>query len=1156
MATELVGIELELRGEEGVFRDMQKLDTMIKQLGGRHTVELELGKAKQRVLELSGAMNELKSKIKDNEKILRENAKAFNELKKASDEGSMSLEEAADAAAELARANMEAQKAIDEAKESLSALQTESADAKQEVNELNTALRNVKPLGKVFNDISLHVARVGSALQSAGNALTRFSAPMRMLLGGAVMGAGYGALGKITEGLESGFSRYDTMKKYTKVMEAFGYSEERALESRNALDQSVRGFPTGLDEIMSMAQRFTATVGDIEKGTNLAIAANNAFLASMSTETQQYQGMMQLQDVLGGKDMNAREWNSLVSSMTPAIVKMGESLGYTNENMDEFIQMVRDGKMANKDFIDTLIKVGTEEGEVAKMAEVSKRTYEAFGRNVRNAFSRMGYGVLTSLDEVVKLATNGKIETLNQLLIDNVIPAIDNYTEAVKGWIKSHPDAIIDFFNSLKGIDWKGVLRGFGQGLGDLAGGIKKLADVAGNRNLSWLGKFFAKSGAWGWLFTVTGGLLKGTRHIWAGLGTVITALVRHFGASGGIGLFGAIKRFFGGKNADKELKEIPTFSGTLKKAFSSLEGVLKMAGAITIAVGTGFVAFKGFKSMMSDLEDIIEITSRIDWEKGAGALTAMGVFIGAFMGLGKFAYTASDAASEILIGEFIVGAITTLALGFADLDLYLFERSMMHLENAINSLNRSVDLMGKIKSIPEGVTTRIGDTITAMNTIIDLFEGKNGSIKDRGEVREGLKGFSKTNAETVQNVKDALTAIIDSAESINTINGITLNTDKIEDVKESFSIALNAVVDIFGDDLPMAFQGGGATTIAQDVAGAFENWQKALGVLIGEDGIIARMKEIGSSLNNSVVVQRASGQIIFLLNNLKSAFASLLVNDGGDYASAATKMNNLADAVDSMKKAFESLKELQKIKLDTKGKNGTGDFKAIANIRSLISQLESAFETNRINSLNSQIGGFVDTVNSLLEQVKQINTEDGKITIEIHLSDKIYGDDQVINDINKLNSKIRAAVNAIQTYYKRNVTVDLRERTNRIYDSSVSGGNHWAMGGAVYRAKGGSIFRPRGTDTVPAMLTPGEYVHNRRAVNTFGIDFMRKVNNLDIRGAMGELMHRAGHMANVNRGTTITNNNYNNQRVTINNNGATGAGFTFKSASRFVGAF
>lgn len=40
-----------------------------------------------------------------------------------------------------------------------------------------------------------------------------------------------------------------------------------------------------------------------------------------------------------------------------------------------------------------------------------------------------------------------------------------------------------------------------------------------------------------------------------------------------------------------------------------------------------------------------------------------------------------------------------------------------------------------------------------------------------------------------------------------------------------------------------------------------------------------------------------------------------------------------------------------------------------------------------------------------------------------------------------------------------------------------------FSKGGTVYASKG--MFVPRGTDTVPAMLTPGEFVVNRKAVNT-----------------------------------------------------------------------
>ncbi|MBL1227978.1 hypothetical protein IW492_01880 [Enterococcus sp. BWB1-3] len=61
------------------------------------------------------------------------------------------------------------------------------------------------------------------------------------------------------------------------------------------------------------------------------------------------------------------------------------------------------------------------------------------------------------------------------------------------------------------------------------------------------------------------------------------------------------------------------------------------------------------------------------------------------------------------------------------------------------------------------------------------------------------------------------------------------------------------------------------------------------------------------------------------------------------------------------------------------------------------------------------------------------------------------------------------------------------------------------------YLASGGlaSIFKKRGTDTVPAMLTPGEFVQRKAAVNTFGLDFMKRVNSLDVRGAFNALTGR-----------------------------------------------
>ena len=53
--------------------------------------------------------------------------------------------------------------------------------------------------------------------------------------------------------------------------------------------------------------------------------------------------------------------------------------------------------------------------------------------------------------------------------------------------------------------------------------------------------------------------------------------------------------------------------------------------------------------------------------------------------------------------------------------------------------------------------------------------------------------------------------------------------------------------------------------------------------------------------------------------------------------------------------------------------------------------------------------------------------------------------------------------------------------------------GQPFATGGIVqYRGGGGTIFKPRGTDTVPAMLTPGEFVIRKSAVDQIGVGTYR----------------------------------------------------------------
>lgn len=112
-----------------------------------------------------------------------------------------------------------------------------------------------------------------------------------------------------------------------------------------------------------------------------------------------------------------------------------------------------------------------------------------------------------------------------------------------------------------------------------------------------------------------------------------------------------------------------------------------------------------------------------------------------------------------------------------------------------------------------------------------------------------------------------------------------------------------------------------------------------------------------------------------------------------------------------------------------------------------------------------------------------------------------------------KADNAAQKAINAIKG---KTVTVTIsptfsgnwtKTATINVNTNKTHTGGLITPGGPIYRARGGlasnPMFKREGTDTIPAMLTPGEYVENRDAVKYFGIDFMRRINHKDLQGAL-----------------------------------------------------
>lgn len=1129
-ANELIAIELQLKGYDGVMSDFRSLDQMLNGFRGKKNkiqIESDLAQTKKEVIALEGELNKLNG-IK---LTLAEHGKQSEGLNNK----------------------------IKETRERL-------RDARQAVKEFQYALKNLSAMSfqQVFNRISSAVAHMGSAMQSAGNALTRLTNPFANFTRGIVMGAGYKALNKFTDGLTNGFERMDIMNKYSRNLQTnFHKTEAEAKKLRDSLNDAVEGLPTGLDEIVNMANQFTASMGDADRAAKLAIATNNAFLASQSGETARYQGMMQLRDVIGGKDMNAREWQSLAASMLPAIRMIGEEMGLTGEKLNKYVQDVQSGKIANEEFLDSLIKYGTS-GKIVETARLAMDTWEAFFSRIRTASSRMTYGILTSLDELVKSLNlvdkeGQSITSVNRLLDSIVIPGIDNMSASIQKWIKAHPDEIIDFFKSLKQIDFKGLIRGFGDALLGVADLIQRIAGMLNGKDLSWVGKGMLYGNILGNFLTIAGGLLKGSRGIIGGVGAGGYKLFKGIKGIKNEGFFAWFGKQFVGESPKATEKTIETATKTAPKMGKFMTGLSSIfRGWMQISTmigGSAFVAWgstKLFTGTAKNLKEMVDVIKDIDWNVGAKAIGGMTTFLGAMLGLSALAGHFAGASGVVLAGEAIVGIFTTLAAAIADVDMFLMKRTFKHFAELAGYLNEAIDSFNNIGTV-SNVTSKVSNAMDSFNEIIRVLKPKR---TDKQTVEGGMPKLGKDIVDSLKNLKDSLGSIKDSVSLINELNGIKLEDSNIEDLTSRIGTSIGFIAGMF-DRMPESMKSGDAVSTSSNMLSSLTNFKNTFSSV---QSILKQIPQILTEMQNLVSegsLTKLESDMDRLGNVLTNVYQSLQGIGAGEYF--ASNIDNFRTGLKSLKFAIKHLQEIGSMEVDNS---------MVTKIQNIIQNISKAFSQDQISALSETINTFKKSIEDALKSFEELNGD-----IEINVKVKLNkGFDSSVKSASKkirgAKGQIQAALDSVPSTFTKRITAHIIAsavvtgigKVRRIAEDAYNAAKNASTGGRIsnqgvlYRKKGGSIFKPRGTDKVPAMLTEGEYVQKKQAVDFFGVDFMRKVNNLDVRGAMNALLTKAGTSVGVGRQSIVNNTVNNNQRVnmTVNTNNPNFAGARM---GRFVGA-
>ncbi|MBO6344097.1 phage tail tape measure protein [Enterococcus faecalis] len=250
------------------------------------------------------------------------------------------------------------------------------------------------------------------------------------------IGAGVGAVklvstavNMVKDSVEGAINRFDTLNKYPVVMKALGYSTEDVDRSMTKLSDGIDGLPTSLDEIVSNTQQLAISTGSLSKGTDTAIALNDAFLASGASTADATRGMQQYIQMLGKGEVDMQSWRTLQETMPIAMDKVAKSFKEQGVNsVNQLYDALKEGDITFNEFNNRLIELDKGVGGFADLAKKNSKGIKTSWANIKTATVKGVTTVIKSFDELSKAVTGKNIaENLDSLknVVNITFKAID-----------------------------------------------------------------------------------------------------------------------------------------------------------------------------------------------------------------------------------------------------------------------------------------------------------------------------------------------------------------------------------------------------------------------------------------------------------------------------------------------------------------------------------------------------------------------------------------------------------------------------------------------------------------------------------------------------------------------------------------------------------
>lgn len=150
--------------------------------------------------------------------------------------------------------------------------------------------------------------------------------------------------------------------------------------------------------------------------------------------------------------------------------------------------------------------------------------------------------------------------------------------------------------------------------------------------------------------------------------------------------------------------------------------------------------------------------------------------------------------------------------------------------------------------------------------------------------------------------------------------------------------------------------------------------------------------------------------------------------------------------------------------------------------------------------AMSTAMQEFNDEQARIQSNAKEYEIEQKKLAAEVEakrLKNEQDKSNFVVSEMKTLGGSINALTKEIQNQKRIAEEARLKEsQDKREGDAIIESAFMHSKGGPIYASKGKLVnMEPKGTDTVPAMLTPGEFVMRKSAVDKYGEDTMHAMN-------------------------------------------------------------